>query len=186
MGALLSIENLQAWYSLGHPVLSGFSLRLDDHEATGLIGLNGAGKTTLLKIISGLMDSFHADRILFSNRPVSFRDPDFKPERYTVFAEDNAFGYFTFREYLSYVCAAYGKKVPDESELIHGFHYLVSHKNYLSNTAVMCAAACILPQFGKMAEERGMIGCLCSWDKNFLSSPLRPSFSLADASIHPC
>ena len=54
---------------------------------------------------------------------MDFRDRDFKLCRYTVFAEDNSFSYFTFREYLAYVCAAYGKEVPDVSELIQGFHF---------------------------------------------------------------
>jgi len=40
-----------------------------------------------------------------------------------VFAEDNSFLYFTFREYLAYVCSAYGKVVPDVSELIRSFHF---------------------------------------------------------------
>ena len=40
-----------------------------------------------------------------------------------MFAEDNSFSYFTFREYLAYVCAAYGKGVPDVSELVQGFHF---------------------------------------------------------------
>ncbi len=31
--------------------------------------------------------------------------------------------YFTFREYLAYVCAAYDQEVPDVSELIQGFHF---------------------------------------------------------------
>lgn len=43
--------------------------------------------------------------------------------RYTVFAEDNSFPYFTFREYLSYVFSAYQKEIPDLSELIRGFHF---------------------------------------------------------------
>ncbi|MDE7283827.1 MAG: AAA family ATPase, partial [Lachnospiraceae bacterium] len=44
-------------------------------------------------------------------------------QRYTVFAEDNSFPYFTFREYLSYVFSAYKKEIPDISELVQGFHF---------------------------------------------------------------
>ena len=89
----------------------------------GLIGLNGAGKTTFLKVLSGLLPTFRSDGICFSGAPVDFRKQDFKLCRYTVFAEDNSFSYFTFREYLAYVCAAYGKSVPDVSELVQGFHF---------------------------------------------------------------
>lgn len=120
---LLSIHHLSAWYNRKKPVLSDFSIELSGHEAVGLIGLNGAGKTTFLKVLSGLHTGFRADSIRFSGRSIKFRDKDFKTCRYTVFAEDSSFQYFTFREYLSYVFAAYGKKLPDVSELVQGFHF---------------------------------------------------------------
>lgn len=120
---LLSVKNLSAWYSEEKTVLSDFSFELFEHEAAGLIGLNGAGKTTFLKVLSGLLPTFRSDGVCFCGSSVDFRKQDFKLCRYTVFAEDNSFSYFTFREYLSYVCAAYGKETPDVSELICGFHF---------------------------------------------------------------
>ena len=121
--SLLTIKNLIAWYIPEKKVLSNFSLELADHEAAGLIGLNGAGKTTFIKILSGLIPTFQADEISFEGKAVNLRDSDFKASRYTVFAEDNSFRYFTFREYLSYVFTSYGKKQPEISELIQGFHF---------------------------------------------------------------
>lgn len=120
---LLTIENLNAWYDPKKPALSGLSLELFGQEAIGLIGLNGAGKTTFLKVLSGLLDTFKADDIRFDGRPVKPRAQDFKRCRYTVFAEDNSFRYFTFREYLSYVFAAYHRKPADVSELTEGFFF---------------------------------------------------------------
>ena len=120
---LLTVQNLSAWYSEEKRILSGFSFSLAEHEVAGLIGLNGAGKTTFLKVISGLLPTFRSENIRFGGAPVDFRKQDFKLCRYTVFAEDNSFSYFTFREYLAYVCAAYGKEVPDVSELVQGFHF---------------------------------------------------------------
>ena len=122
-GNILELQNLSAWYSEGKNVLSGFSLRLRQHEVVGLIGLNGAGKTTFLKTLSGLHESFHCDGIRLNGQPSSFRDKGFKLSRYTVFAEDNSFQYFTFREYLSYAAAAYQEKLPDVSELVRSFHF---------------------------------------------------------------
>ena len=122
-GNILELQNLSAWYSEGKDVLSGFSLQLRPHEVVGLIGLNGAGKTTFLKTLSGLHEGFRCDGIRLYSCPVSFRDKDFKLCRYTVFAEDSSFQYFTFREYLSYAAAAYKKKLPDVSELVRGFHF---------------------------------------------------------------
>ena len=121
--ALLTVQNLSAWYTEGKMILSDFSFELAEHEAAGLIGLNGAGKTTFLKVLSGPLPTFCADGIRFCGSPVDFRKQDFKRCRYTVFAEDSSFSYFTFREYLAYVCSAYGKEVPDVSELIQGFHF---------------------------------------------------------------
>lgn len=120
---LLSIRNLNAWYHAKRTarpkkdscVLTDFSIELGTQEAVGLIGLNGAGKTTFLKTLSGLLNTFDADEILFQGSPVNVRSKAFKTCRYTVFAEDGSFSYFTFREYLSYVFAAYGKTAPDFS-----------------------------------------------------------------------
>lgn len=119
---LLSVKDLHAWYKKDREVLSGFSLALQNHEVVGLIGLNGAGKTTFLKVLSGLLPTFCAAEIHFQGRPANVRGP-FKTSRYTVFAEDASFSYFTFREYLSYVCAAYGKAVPDVSAFVAGFGF---------------------------------------------------------------
>ncbi len=120
---LLAIQNLSAWYGREKRVLSEFSLELEEHEVVGLIGLNGAGKTTFLKVLSGLLPSYTLKEIKFFGRPAKLRDQSFKLCRYTVFAEDGSFGYFTFWEYLSYVFSAYKKKQADVSELIRGFHF---------------------------------------------------------------
>lgn len=119
----MNIENLSAWYDREKNVLSGFSIELNAHEVVGLIGLNGAGKTTFLKTLSGLHEAFRSEGIWLYGRSVKFRDKNFKTCRYTVFAEDNSFQYFTFREYLDYVFAAYQKEVPDITSLIKGFHF---------------------------------------------------------------
>ncbi len=120
---ILELQNLSAWYSEGKNVLSGFSLQLRPHEVVGLIGLNGAGKTTFLKTLSGLHEGFRCDGIRLNGQQVTFRDKGFKLCRYTVFAEDNSFQYFTFREYLSYVAAAYKMKLSNVAELVRGFHF---------------------------------------------------------------
>ena len=120
---LLSLTELNAWYLKGHPVLSDLSLKLGTNEVVGLIGLNGAGKTTFIRTLSGLHDGFSFKSALWRGEALHFRDRHFKKERYAVFAEDRSFPYFTFREYLSYVSASYGRKLPDVGELIRGFHF---------------------------------------------------------------
>lgn len=120
---LLVLNDLSVWYTQGNPVLDKFSMELGTNEVVGLIGLNGAGKTTFIKALSGLLDSFQAETALWLDKPLMFRDKGFKKERYIVFAEDHSFQFFTFREYISYVGASYGKKMSDIEELVCGFHF---------------------------------------------------------------
>lgn len=120
---LLVIKNLCAWYTQDKPVLADFSMELGANEIVGLIGLNGAGKTTFIKTLSGLIDGFNVEAALWIGAPFSFRDKAFKLNRYTVFAEDHSFQYFTFQEYFSYVAASYGIKHLEASELVQGFHF---------------------------------------------------------------
>lgn len=122
-GKILEIKSLDGWYKKGNNILSELSFDLDKNEIVGLIGLNGAGKTTLIKILSGLLESYNADSVCYDGKAINFRDNKFKNQRYTVFSEDSSFGYFTFREYISYVFSAYGKKLTDVSELVKGFHF---------------------------------------------------------------
>lgn len=123
MSEILCVEGLCAWYTQEQPVLKACSLSLREHEVVGLIGLNGAGKTTLLNVLSGLHEKFSVNKVIYAGVPIAFRDVAFKQMRYTVFAEDAAFGYFSFREYLCFVCRAYGCNVPDVTALVEGFHF---------------------------------------------------------------
>lgn len=120
---LFEITNLRAWYGKEKQVLKGVSLSLNEGEVVGLIGLNGAGKTTLMKVISGLLTGYETETFRLHGKAVKPRDKAFQCSRYTVFAEEDSFQYFTFPEYLSYVCKAYQKPVPDVTELVKRFHF---------------------------------------------------------------
>lgn len=122
-GKLLTLKNLSVWYTADHPVLSDFSLDLGMNKVVGLIGLNGAGKTTFIKTVAGLLPGYRLESAMWAGHSFSFRDKEFKRNRYIVFAEDRSFQYFTFREYLAYVAASYGVPLPDVSSLVAGFHF---------------------------------------------------------------
>lgn len=119
----LEIQGLSAWYMPERPVLCDCSFTLGTHEVVGLIGLNGAGKTTLLNVLSGLHPGFSVAQASWHGAPVDFRADAFKRARYTVFAEDAAFGYFSFREYLAFTARAYGQPLPEADTLVRGFHF---------------------------------------------------------------
>ena len=120
---LLEINDLNAWYDPDKKVLKGFSLDLGANEVVGLIGLNGAGKTTFLKVLTGLLKGYEVSEKTFKGKTIDFRNNAFKKNRYIVFAEDSSFQYFTFKEYLAYVSAAYRKQLQNVDELIEGFHF---------------------------------------------------------------
>ena len=88
---LLSIQNLSAWYNINKPILKKISLDLKRNEVVGLIGLNGAGKTTFIKTIAGLLSGYSMDSATWSGCSFSFRDNEFKKQRYIVFTEDRSF-----------------------------------------------------------------------------------------------
>ena len=120
---LLSIGDLNVWYTEGTPVLNHFSMDLFRNEVVGLIGLNGAGKTTLIKTVSGLLTSFEVRELHWCGKPFSFRDNSFRKSRYAVFAEDRSFSCFTFREYLAYAAKSYGRQAEGTDKLVRGFHF---------------------------------------------------------------
>ena len=52
-GMILELQNIDAFYGLGH-ILHGLSLSVGEGEVVALLGRNGAGKTTTLRCITGL------------------------------------------------------------------------------------------------------------------------------------
>ena len=120
---LLKIEGLTAWYDPDKKILKEMDIELNKNEIVGMIGLNGAGKTTFLKVLTGLLKGYDIEKKTFEGKDINFRDNAFKTKRYVAFAEDSSFGYFTFREYLTYVSKAYKKELHDVEEMIEGFHF---------------------------------------------------------------
>ncbi len=55
---VLAVDNLNAGYEAGAPIVRGVSLTLMPGEIVALLGPNGAGKSTLIKAIAGLVPKF--------------------------------------------------------------------------------------------------------------------------------
>ena len=52
--AVLSVQNLEAWYGESH-LLHGVNFKVNAGEVVTLLGRNGAGKTTTLKSVMGII-----------------------------------------------------------------------------------------------------------------------------------
>ena len=91
-GALLTVENLEAWYDESH-VLHGISFNVAAGEVVTLLGRNGAGKTSTLKSIMGIIGK-RTGSIRFDNHDISRAASDkiarlgvaFCPEERGIFA----------------------------------------------------------------------------------------------------
>jgi branched-chain amino acid transport system ATP-binding protein len=64
--ALLSVEDLHAWYGESH-ILHGMSFAVREGEVVTLLGRNGVGKTTTLKALMGML-SRRRGSVIFAER----------------------------------------------------------------------------------------------------------------------
>ena len=65
MAAALEVENLEAGYEPGLPIVRGASLRVEAGEIVAILGPNGAGKSTLVKAVAGLVAVSGGRSLLF-------------------------------------------------------------------------------------------------------------------------
>jgi len=65
MVVALEVENLEAGYEPGLPIVRGASLRVEEGEIVAILGPNGAGKSTLVKAVAGLVTVSGGRSLLF-------------------------------------------------------------------------------------------------------------------------
>jgi branched-chain amino acid transport system ATP-binding protein len=90
--AVLTVENLQAWYGESH-ILHGIDFNVKAGEVVTLLGRNGAGKTTTLKSVMGIIGK-RTGAINFDGHDISRAQSDkiaklgiaFCPEERGIFA----------------------------------------------------------------------------------------------------
>ncbi|MFA7672686.1 MAG: ABC transporter ATP-binding protein [Clostridia bacterium] len=68
---MLSIKNLTKSYG-DNEVLKDFSLGIEEHLITCILGKSGSGKTTLLNILSSLIDEYKGDVTDFRDKSFSY------------------------------------------------------------------------------------------------------------------
>jgi len=67
---ILSVENLEAGYERGVPIVRGVSLHVARGEIVAVLGPNGAGKSTLIKAVAGLTPKF-SGRVLLDGDDIT-------------------------------------------------------------------------------------------------------------------
>jgi branched-chain amino acid transport system ATP-binding protein len=90
--AVLSVQNLQAWYGESH-ILHGMDFNVNAGEVVTLLGRNGAGKTTTLKSVMGIIGK-RTGSVRFNNQDTIGASSDkiarmgmaFCPEERGIFA----------------------------------------------------------------------------------------------------
>ena len=90
--AVLSVQNLQAWYGESH-ILHGINFNVNAGEVVTLLGRNGAGKTTTLKSVMGIIGK-RTGSIRFGGQDITRASSDkiarmgvaFCPEERGIFA----------------------------------------------------------------------------------------------------
>jgi len=91
--AMLSVENLSAWYGAAR-ILYDLSFDVGRGEVVALMGRNGAGKSTTMKAVMGLMAQRHGV-VRFNGEDISARKPfeiarrglGFTPEDRRIFVD---------------------------------------------------------------------------------------------------
>jgi branched-chain amino acid transport system ATP-binding protein len=73
-GALLAVEDLQAWYGESH-ILHGVTFDVAAGEVVTLLGRNGVGKTTTLKAVMGIIES-RTGSVRFEDKELIGRSSD--------------------------------------------------------------------------------------------------------------
>ena len=68
---IASLENITKYYG-AELILDKVSLKIEDQDRIGLIGVNGAGKSTLLNILSGDLDFESGERAVSSTARIGF------------------------------------------------------------------------------------------------------------------
>lgn len=107
---MLSISDLSVWYNKGTNILDRVSFTIESNKATGLLGVNGAGKTTLINYLSSVHKHYEGT-IQYEGKNIRVNDTVFKLSRYTVFTEEQAFGYWSFEDYVNFIHKTYKRSV---------------------------------------------------------------------------
>jgi branched-chain amino acid transport system ATP-binding protein len=106
MTAALDVENLEAGYEPGLPIVRGASLQVQRGEIVAVIGPNGAGKSSFVKAVAGLVP-ISAGRVLLGGEDITKVPAHDRVHRGLAFVPqtENVFANLTIAENLELAAA---------------------------------------------------------------------------------
>lgn len=121
----LSIENLHIYYGK-QPVITDFSLTVEDGEMVSILGPSGAGKTTILKAVSGLLQP-QQGRIVLNDVVLNDLPPE-KRDAVMVFQKPLLFPFMNVEQNVAFGLRMQGRIGSQEKQQIEEILQLVQLK----------------------------------------------------------
>jgi ABC-2 type transport system ATP-binding protein len=129
---MIEIKNVSKSYNKGTHVVNNLSLKINNGEIFGFIGLNGAGKTTTLKMITGILN-IDSGEILIDGKNIYTNPVEAKKQFGYVSDNPDIFLKFKGIEYLNFIADIYGVEQDDREKRISEFSDIFEMNKVLEN-----------------------------------------------------
>lgn len=129
---MIEIKNVSKSYNKGTYVINNLSLKINNGEIFGFIGLNGAGKTTTLKMITGILN-IDSGEILIDGKNIYTNPVEAKKQFGYVSDNPDIFLKFKGIEYLNFIADIYGVEQNDREKRISEFSDIFEMNKVLEN-----------------------------------------------------
>lgn len=143
---MLKISNLTASYNKQDVILDNLDVSIEPYQIIGIIGENGSGKTTLINCLAGVHKELSVGECALNNQEISLTDNNFKYYRFIVNTQSNAFGYWSFDNYLKFICRTYKCKIDQFllKKLVTGFNFESHRKTKIVDLSTGNRKKCFL------------------------------------------
>ena len=114
---MIEIKNVSKSYKKGEKIIDNISLKIEDGEIFGFIGLNGVGKTTTIKMMTGILEIDEGD-IFIDGKSITKEPIEAKKQFGLVPDSPDMFLKLKGIEYLNFMADCYNVSTKDRNERI--------------------------------------------------------------------
>ena len=129
---MIEIENVSKSYKKGNKVIDNLSLKVNDGEIFGFIGLNGAGKTTTIKMMTGIL-GIDQGKILIDGNDIELNPVEAKKNIGYVPDSPDMFLKLKGIEYLNFIADTFDVSSEERTKLIKKYAEEFGILNELEN-----------------------------------------------------